>query len=115
MTFEMPFPPALNRYYRTVNGRPILSRDGRAYRTNAQAALTEQRVGAVPGKVACHISAHQPDRRRRDLDGMLKACLDALESNGVIDNDADIDHLAITRASVDRSNPRLVITVEAMP
>ena len=112
MTFELPWPPALNRYYRTVNGRPILSRDGRAYRANAQAALTEQRVTLTPGKVACRITAHQPDRRRRDLDGMLKACLDALEHNGVIDNDADIDDLRITRASVDKANPRLVITVE---
>ena len=114
MTFELPWPPALNRYYRNVNGRTILSRDGRTYRINAHAALADQQIRGVPGKVACHISAHQPDRRRRDLDGMLKAALDALESNGVIDNDADIDDLRITRASVDKANPRLVITVEPL-
>jgi crossover junction endodeoxyribonuclease RusA len=66
------------------------------------------------GRVGVRIVAYQPDHRRRDLDNMLKAPLDALQSAGVFENDGDIDDLHILRAlAVDV--PRLDCTVWEMP
>jgi crossover junction endodeoxyribonuclease RusA len=119
VTLELPWPPALNRYYRHVNGRTLLSRDGRAYRNEVLNTLL--RTGFVRGRsmpegarLRVEIQAHVPDRRRRDLDGMLKAVLDALTHARVYEDDSLIDDLRITRAPVDRQNPRLVLTLEAI-
>lgn len=110
----MPWPPALNRYYRHVNGRVLLSREGQQYRANATAAIIEQGRPRLTGRIACVIEVHQPDRRQRDLDGMLKAALDALEFAQVLRNDGDIDSLRVERASVDRERPRLEVTLRTL-
>lgn len=120
MTLELPWPPALNRYYRNVKGRTLISRDGRAYRNAvAESVLTTHfgRGRSLPtgARVKAEIVAHVPDRRRRDLDGLLKAVLDALTHAGIYEDDSLIDDLRITRGPLDRTNPRLVITLEPMP
>jgi crossover junction endodeoxyribonuclease RusA len=114
MTLELPWPPALNRYYRNLNGRTLISQAGRDYRINAYLAVCDQAPGHVGGRVRVDITAHQPDRRRRDLDGMLKAVLDALTHTNVIDDDSCIDDLRIKRGDLDRKRPRLVLTVEPL-
>lgn len=91
-TMVLPWPPSVNRYWRAVNGRNILSAEGRAYR----ASLRPSEM-IVRGRVAVLISAYPPDNRRRDLDNMLKATLDALVHTGAIEDDGDIDDLHIVR------------------
>jgi crossover junction endodeoxyribonuclease RusA len=53
------------------------------------------------------IQAWLPDRRRRDLDNLLKAVQDALAHAGVYDDDSQIVDLRIRRAGIDRAYPRL--------
>lgn len=60
------------------------------------------------------ICAHFPDLRRRDLDNLLKAPLDALTASGMWDDDSQIHALAIRKAGIDRQHPRLVVTVESV-
>jgi crossover junction endodeoxyribonuclease RusA len=47
-----------------------------------------------------HVTAHPPDRRRRDLDNAMKALLDALGHGGVYEDDGQIDRLEIERGTV---------------
>lgn len=107
----MPFPPSVNRLWRNVRGRTLLSADGRKYRAAAVAATLQAReaFGCAPVEVA--ISAWLPDNRRRDADNLFKAPLDALVAAGVIEDDSQIVALSIRKAGVDRANPRLEVTV----
>lgn len=47
------------------------------------------------GKVEIIIYAYPPDDRRRDIDNVLKALLDALEKGGLYENDNQIRKLTI--------------------
>jgi crossover junction endodeoxyribonuclease RusA len=96
MNLTLPWPPSVNTYWRTFRGRMLISAHGREYRT----AVAEQVLlqhGAkhytVPLKVT--IEAWRPDRRRRDLDNLLKATLDSLAHAGVFEDDAQIVDLRI--------------------
>ena len=51
----------------------------------------------VPAAVAVSIDAYPPDKRRRDLDNIQKALLDALVHADVIEDDSLIDALSIQR------------------
>ena len=61
-----------------------------AWLTEAGWTIKAQKPGRIEGKYAADIIVSRPDKRRRDLDGLLKPLLDCLVSNGVTDD----DHLA---------------------
>ena len=108
----LPWPPSVNRYWRTFRGRMLISADGRTYRQEAvAAAVTGDRFGSA--KVRVSIEVWLPDNRRRDVDNLLKAPLDALCHAGIYDDDSQIVELSIRRAGLDKANPRLEITLEA--
>ena len=112
LRMELPYPPSVNRAWRMVrvgrSCRMALSREGRAYRTEACARLAalvgrmarEDRTLHEPLRV--HITLHPPDRRKRDVDNALKALLDALQHAGVIRDDAQIADLRVVRGEVVR-------------
>lgn len=93
--FKLPWPPSVNTYWRSVNNRVLISKEGRQYRDD----VSMQLGGATPlaGRIACVVEAFPPDRRRRDLDNLCKATLDALEAAGVYENDSQIDDLRVVR------------------
>lgn len=114
----LPWPPSVNGYWRSPSrgplaGRTLLSEEGRRYRVDAIASILESGVprGTLKGKrIAVTIGAHPPDRRRRDLDNLLKGLLDALHHADVIGDDSDIDSLHIERGEV-RPGGEVFVTV----
>lgn len=46
------------------------------------------------------IIAYPPDKRKRDLDNLVKATQDALQHAGCYENDCDIDGLRVERGDV---------------
>lgn len=104
----LPWPPSVNRYYRTFRGRMIISKEGREYRKAVQTIEGEK----FQGLVAVEIEAHRPDNRRRDLDNTLKAALDALTHAGLWNDDAQIADLRIYWA--ERPGGFLTVRVRAL-
>ena len=95
----LPWPPSVNHYWRSWQGRMIISSAGREYRAAvARIALDAGRCRMPDVPLSVHIEAWMPDRRRRDLDNMLKAPLDALTHAGIWADDSQIHDLRITRA-----------------
>jgi len=92
----LPWPPTVNSYWRNFNGRMIISKQGRDYRKAvADQALIQRANKHLDHAVRVEIRAYRPDRRRRDLDNLLKATLDAMTHAGVIEDDALIEDLRI--------------------
>ena len=97
----LPWPPSVNHYWRTWQGRTTISRAGREYRQAVERLVLAyglQSFGA--NSLAVSIEARMPDRRKRDLDNLLKAPLDALTHAGLWLDDSQIHDLRITRAPI---------------
>jgi crossover junction endodeoxyribonuclease RusA len=93
---ELPFPPSVNTYWRNFQGRMLISKKGREYRKAvADQVLIQKGAKHYQGKVKMTIEAWRPDERRRDLDNLLKAPLDALTHAGVYMDDHLIVDLRI--------------------
>lgn len=96
LEITLPWPPSVNRYWRSIDGRAIISAEGRAYREAAMFHIQQQKAAkriAEPIRVV--IEAYRPDKRRRDLDNLFKATLDSLAHGGVYNDDAQIQDLRI--------------------
>jgi crossover junction endodeoxyribonuclease RusA len=92
----LPWPPSVNTYWRMVNGRMLISKDGRDYRKNVADQIEKQRAQKhFDGPLRLTVEAHRPDNRRRDLDNLLKATLDSLAHAGVYEDDSQIRDLRI--------------------
>lgn len=92
--FDLPWPPSVNRYYRHVGCRVLISREGRKYRMMVVGRLAG-RLPKFEGGVALTAHCHPPDRRRRDLDNILKALQDALVHAGAMADDSQIRSLTL--------------------
>lgn len=96
ITLTLPWPPSVNRYWRTFQGRMIISAEGRTYRKAvADQVLIQRGAKHYEGKLKVVIEAWRPDKRRRDLDNLLKAVLDSLTHAGVWADDGLIIDLRI--------------------
>ena len=96
VTMTLPWPPSMNTYWRTFQGRMIISAKGREYRKAVAEQVMLQFVGlGYKGKLCVEIEAFRPDKRKRDLDNLLKAVLDGCTHAGVWEDDSNIVDLRI--------------------
>ena len=111
-TVTLPYPPTVNTYWRyTPVGRScrvFLSAKGRDYKKRVAGIL----YGLKPshGRISMEIEVNPPDRRKRDLDNILKALLDSMQGILYMD-DEQVDCLTIRRGEVVREG-KITISVE---
>jgi crossover junction endodeoxyribonuclease RusA len=99
----LPWPPTVNNYWRhKVIGRlatVYVSREGMQYRKAVNLCLMQLGIKTygLEGNLKVEIEVYPPDRRKRDLDNLLKSLLDALTHAQVWKDDSQISDLRIYR------------------
>ena len=91
LSFDLPWPPSVNNYYRHVGPRVLISRAGRKYRS-----MVVSRLGGLKklsGRLSLYAELYPPDLRRRDIDNINKVVLDSLQDAGLYDDDFQIKEL----------------------
>jgi len=105
---ELPWPPTVNTYWRHAKGKTYLSTKGKSYRKSVEmAVLLAGGRRNLLGDLFISIIATPPDMKKRDLDNLLKAPLDALAKCGVYEDDSQICRLQIERTKP--SKPGLLL------
>lgn len=103
---SLPFPPSINRLYRAVGGRSILSAEYRAWKAEAGLLLNSQHPEKMLGRVAVCVALKAPDNRRRDADNAgTKAVLDLLVAHQIIEADDSRFLRSIEAKWVDAGEP----------
>jgi crossover junction endodeoxyribonuclease RusA len=99
---ELPLPPSVNAYWRTVptkGGFSItkISRAGRVYRLAIEAYCASLGVKLGEGAIKAKIAFYFPDFRQRDIDNYFKGLFDSLAHAGVIKNDSLICRMYVEK------------------
>lgn len=97
---ELPYPPSVNHYWRRVGARTLISREGRAFRQSVCSIVAANGISPMDGPLSVEVDVYPPDRRRRDLDNIQKALLDALAHGGAYHDDSQIARLIVERRDV---------------
>ena len=96
----LPWPPAVNNLYTNTGSGRRLSQRGRDYYELVGKLLLEQGITKRFSKtirLGLEITAWPPDKRIRDLDGLLKAPSDALMKAGVYPDDSQFNYILIRK------------------
>lgn len=99
--FILPYPPSVNSYWRRNGGQYFIAARGREYRRTVTEIIRELGLdNKSRARMKIKIIADVPDRRRRDLDNILKAVFDALEHGDFVCDDNQFDEITIKRGEV---------------
>lgn len=103
LTLKLPYPPSINNYYGTTRaGGKFIKKEGKVFRHTVVDVLAAVTWDTPPltDRLQVWIEVYPPDKRRRDLDNLKKALLDALTHAGIYADDCLIDDLRSVRGGV---------------
>ncbi|WP_063657389.1 RusA family crossover junction endodeoxyribonuclease [Candidatus Arsenophonus triatominarum] len=107
----VPFPPSVNHYWYHAKHKHFITAKGRLYRQSVVAEIMRQKLcKRLSQRLGIEIGVHPADRRKRDLDNLMKAPIDALCHGGLIIDDSQIDVLHVERKEIIKGG-KLVITI----
>lgn len=109
---QLPWPPSVNRYWRNIKGRTLVSKEARDYKALVKILALTWKRPCLTGRLSVSIQAYPPDRRRRDLDNIFKAIADSLQDAGLFVDDSQIDRLMIERMDVKKDGVLLITISE---
>ena len=89
-TLDLPLAPSVNALWRANRGRVHRSARYVAWQKEAGWELLRQKPKRLAGKVLISIAAGRPDKRRRDVDNLVKPLPDLLVAHQVIEDDAGV-------------------------
>ncbi len=108
---ELPYPPTVNHYYKYVRGRVFITTRGRKYREAVCYLIRANRLREIFYPIEMEIDWYLPDRRKRDIDNILKSLLDAMERGRLYENDSQIVKLTIEKHSIVKGG-RVIVRIK---
>ena len=112
--FELPWPPSINHYWRHTKNGHYISVEGKKYRQFVFFhCLNHRNQFTKESRLSIDIQAYPPDKRKRDIDNILKSLLDALQYACIYYDDSQIDELSIKR-NLDLEG-KVKIIIEGIP
>lgn len=76
---------SVNKYYRTWQGRVLISKDGRIFKKDVELLLNN--YTQIKGKIKLTLILYFKDKRKRDLDNYNKVLIDCLKNKLFEDDD----------------------------
>jgi len=96
--FTLPAPPSVNNCF--INGRAgkgrFASPKYRAWKEEAALVARLQNKTRIEGCFAVQINAVRPDRRKRDIDNLIKPLVDLLVWQGFVIDDSEMQQITAT-------------------
>jgi crossover junction endodeoxyribonuclease RusA len=89
MKFQFEFPPSTNNLWMPIKGRGLVkTKEYRAWQ-DANTWIIRQQIGLerIEGQFEIHFIFERPDRRKRDLDNLIKSSLDCIVNARVVHDD----------------------------
>ena len=99
LTLDIPYPLSINHYWKQSGSKRYLSPEALTYRKEIWAAFRASKHPGFPSdsRLRLMLWLVPPDRRKRDIDNVLKCLLDALQHACVYDDDNQIDELHVIK------------------
>ncbi len=107
---ELDYPPSVNHYWCQSGKRRYIGAKGLAFRSHVFDVCS--RLPRLSGRLKASIYVYPPDRRKRDIDNILKSALDSLQHGLMFADDEQIDRLYVERREVVKGGKLVVILEE---
>lgn len=121
---ELPYPPTINTYwgFKVITGkgrrafvRSYLKEKGKQYKKDVALIVNSEGLDlGISKNISMKIDVYVPDKRKRDLDNILKGLLDSMEDAGVYVDDSLIDELHVVRKGHIKGG-KVVVEITEMP
>jgi crossover junction endodeoxyribonuclease RusA len=106
----LPYPPSVNTYWGFQGSRRFLTPRASAFK---KIVAIEYKLTEHPGfdaqRLKAIINLYPPDKRKRDIDNVIKSLLDALCQAGVFKDDSQFDRIEIERKSLIKNGKTEII------
>ncbi len=114
MTLTLPYPPSANHYWRRNGHQYFISSAGVEFRVQVAAQCWAHGVKLQAGAVSLTVTLVPGDRRRRDIDNVLKPLLDALTRGGAWADDSQVKRLTVAMVDPEPKQGRCVVTIDGL-
>ena len=115
-SFNLPYPPSFNTYWRNFRGHMVLSQKGREYKQAVAEYVSENNVPKFgDSKLKITMILQPKDKRKIDIDNRIKCVLDSLQEAGVFDDDFQVDHIEMIRGTQIKGGLLHVVIEEITP
>lgn len=111
----LPYPPSANRIWRKNGaGRIYLVPNAKAFKGLVRdLVVTGKFSGFGAALLKIKIEIYPPDKRKRDIDNVIKILLDALKFAGMYDDDCQIKKLEIAMLET-KKNGEVLVKIEEL-
>lgn len=117
ISLTLPWPPSVNRLWRMGKGNWYSTSLYKNYQKIVYYSVNLSKRIKFDDKAILSVTlyAYPPDKRKRDLDGLLKAVLDSLQHSGLFKDDSMVKRLFLEMRTADpEKKGKLLLTIETI-